>query len=133
MNRVTRRTLVFGWPAAFLWPARPASAASTRLGLIFVGQSTCPFCQSLAPALKQMSDLGVADVLLASMDRRPLPPFHTFEDGLAHPLTKDFRTVPQVLVYNPRLDQVTHVIGGVRNMRRFILRLSFALRQSAAL
>ena len=133
MNSLSRRALVLGLPAALLGPARQAMASQGRLGLIFVGQSTCPYCQSLAPVLMQLSNAGVADVMLASMDRRPLPPFFAFEDGLTHPLTREFRTVPQVLVYNPHLDQVTHVVGGVRNMRRFVLRLSIALRQSAAL
>ena len=133
MSNLSRRALVLGLPAALLVPARQAMASQGKLGLIFVGQSTCPYCRSLSPILMQLSDTGVADVMLASMDRRPIPPFFAFEDGLTHPLTRKFRTVPQVLVYNPRLDQVTHVVGGVRNMRRFVLRLSQALRQSAAL
>lgn len=130
---LTRRSLVLGLPAALIFPPRRAMASDQRLGLIFVGQSTCPYCQSLAPILGSMSDAGVADVMLASMDRRPLPPFFAYQDGLTHPLTRDFRTVPQVLVYNPRHDDVTHIISGVRNMRRFVLRLSHAMRQSAAL
>lgn len=126
---LTRRSMFLGMPSLML-SGRVALASESRLGLIFVGQSTCPYCQSLAPILMQLSDAGVADVLFASMDRRPLPPFHEFEDGLVHPMTRHYQTVPQVLVYNGRLGAVTHEIGGVRNMRRFVLRLSHAMRQS---
>ena len=129
---VTRRSVFLGLPALLL-SSRMAAASESGLGLIFVGQSTCPYCQALAPILMQLSDAGAVDVMFASMDRRPLPPFYRFEDGLTHPLTRDYRTVPQVLVYNARLDRVTHEIGGVRNMRRFVLRLSHAMRQSVAL
>ncbi|WP_342075147.1 conjugal transfer protein TraF [Yoonia sp. SS1-5] len=133
MKKMSRRSMMLGLPASLLLPARRAKAAGNQLGLIFVAQSTCPYCQSIAPVLKQLSDAGVADVMLASMDRRPVPPFVRFQDGHAHPLTAHFRSVPQVLVYNANLDQVTHVVGGVRNPRRYILRLSHALQQSAAM
>lgn len=132
-SKVTRRAVLAGLSATLILPARNAAASNTRLGLIFVAQSTCPYCRSLAPVLSQVGDTGQADVMLASMDRRPLPPFVRFEDGITHPLTQGFKTVPQVLVYNGRLDQITHVVGGVRTMRRFVLRLSMAMRQSAAM
>lgn len=129
---MNRRHFVFALPALAL-AARPAAASSSRLGLIFVGQSTCPYCAAIAPVLSRMNDAGHVDLMLASMDRRPIPPIYGFEDGLAHPLTRRVRTVPQVMIYHPELDQVTHVVGGVRNMRHFVRRLSQALREASSL
>lgn len=129
MNR--RRVLLL--PFSLLLPALPAQAASGRLGIIFVGQSSCPYCLAIAPILKQLQEAGSADVLVASMDMAAIPPFAAFEDGRAHPLTARFQTVPQVMIYHPGRDRVTHVVGGVRNLRHFVRRLSFALREASAL
>lgn len=133
MKALTRRTVMLGLPASFFLAPQQALAAGNRLGLIFVAQSTCPYCRAIAPVLMQVREADVADVMVASMDRRAVAPFADFEDGRSHPLTSRFQSVPQVLIYNPKLDRVTHVVGGVRNPRRYVLRLSHALRQSAAL
>jgi thiol-disulfide isomerase/thioredoxin len=130
---MNRRKFVVSGLAALLASAQMAQAAPSGLGIIFVAQSTCPYCAAIAPILAQLRDEAGVDVILASMDGAPLPPFMTFEDGRQNPLTAHYPAVPQVLIYSERLGRVTHEIGGVRTLRHFINQLSFALRQAAVL
>ena len=130
---MNRRRFVAALPAALLLSAHTANASPSRLGLIFVAQSTCRYCAAIAPVLKQLQDETGLDVLVASMDEQPVYPFTHFEDGLRHPLTAQFQSVPQVLIFNSKHQRITHHVGGVRTMRHFVLRLSWALRESALL
>lgn len=130
---MNRRNFVAALPAALLLSAQAANASPSRLGVIFVAQSTCPYCAAISPVLKQLQDETGIDVLVASMDRQPVRPFTTFEDGLRHPLTSDFQSVPQVLIFNSKHQRITHHVGGVRTMRHFVTRLSSALQQSSVL
>lgn len=130
---MNRRKFVITLPAALLLSAQAAQASPARLGIIFVAQSTCPYCAAISPILNELQTQGGVEILVASMDGTAIYPFPNFEDGLTHPLTAHYGSVPQVLIFNGRLGRVTHEVGGVRNMRRFILRLSTALRQSSAL
>jgi hypothetical protein len=130
---MNRRKFVITLPAALLLSAQAAQASPARLGIIFVAHSTCPYCAAISPILNELQTQGGVEVLVASMDRTAIYPFPNFEDGLTHPLTAHYASVPLVLIFNGRLGRVTHEVGGVRNMRRFILRLSTALRQSSAL
>ena len=130
---INRRRFCAALPAALACAAHPAHAYQPRLGLIFVAQSTCPYCAAIAPVLGQLEAETGIDVLVAAMDRRPIPPFTQFQDGTIHPLTAHFRTVPQVLVFNGHHQRITHHIAGVRTMRDFVSRLSLALQQSTAL
>jgi len=130
---MNRRKFVAALPVALLLSAQAASAAPASLGIVFVEQSTCPYCAAIAPVLKQLQDQTGIDVLVASMDLQPVLPFAEFEDGLRHPLTSHFQSVPQVLIFNSKYQRITHHVGGVRTMRHFISRLSSALRESALL
>ena len=131
---IDRRHLLMG-ASALLVPAGRAAAANRGpgIGLIFVAQSTCPYCRQIAPSLHDLNRATAIDVLVASMDGRGLAPFQGYEDGRTHPLTSSYRAVPVVLVYNRRLDRVTHEVTGIRSLRRFVTRLSLAMRQSAAM
>jgi len=130
---MNRRQFVAGLPVSLLLSAQVAQASPSGLGIIFVAQSTCPYCAVIAPILAQLRDEGGVDVIVASMNAAPVAPFPTFEDGRQNPLTAHFTSVPQVLIYNERLGQVTHEIGGVRTLRHFITRLSLSLQQASAL
>ncbi|WP_108816593.1 conjugal transfer protein TraF [Loktanella sp. Alg231-35] len=130
---MNRRKFVAALPAALLLSAQKANASPSGLGVIFVAQSTCPYCAAIAPVLKQLQDETGIDVLLASMDLQPVLPFTSFEDGLRHPLTAHFQSVPQVLIFNGKHQRITHHVGGVRTMRHFLSRLSSALRESSVL
>ena len=130
---MNRRKFIITLPAALLLSAQAAQASPARLGIIFVAQSTCPYCAAISPILNELQTQGGVEILVASMDRAAIYPFPDFEDGLTHPLTAHYASVPQVLIFNKRLGRVTHEVDGVRNMRRFILRLATALRQSSAL
>ena len=132
---MNRRFILSAIPASIVTLGIPsASAASASgLGIIFVGQSTCPYCAAAAPVLEQLHrDVGIP-VIVASMDGLPVYPFAHVQDARANPLTSHYASVPQVLVYNQRLDRVTHEFGGFRNMRHFINQLSSALRQASQL
>lgn len=128
---MNRRQFVTSLPAGVVLSATAAQASPSGLGIIFVAQSTCPYCAAVAPVLAQLRDQAGVDVLLASMDGATVPPFSSFEDGHAHPLTAHYKTVPQVLVYSERRGAITHEIGGVRTTRHFINQLSSALRQAS--
>lgn len=130
---MNRRTFFLAVPAALLSSAQAASATPAQLGIVFVAQSTCPYCAAIAPILKQLQDQTGVDVLVASMNLQPVLPFTEFEDGLRHPLTSEFRSVPQVLIFNSKYQRITHHVSGVRTMRHFVKQLSSALRESALL
>lgn len=130
---MNRRKFVAALPAGLLLSAQAVEASPTTLGVIFVAQSTCPYCAAIAPLLKQLQDQAGIDVLVASMDRQPVFPFPDFEDGLTHPMTAHFQWVPQVLVFNSKHQLITHHVEGVRTMRHFVSRLSSALRESSML
>ena len=130
---MNRRNFVAALPAALLLSPRAANASPSRLGVILVAQSTCPYCAAVAPVLKQLQDQTGIDILVASMDLQPVLPFTDFEDGLRHPLTAHFQYVPQVLIFNNKHQRITHHVGGVRTMRHFVTRLSPALQQSSVL
>lgn len=130
---MNRRQFFLTLPAALLGSVQVAQASPARLGLIFVAQSTCPYCAAIAPVLAQLQHDAGIDVLVASLDHRPITPFASFEDGTAHPLTAHYRSVPHVLVYNSGVGRITHEVSGVRTMRHFVQRLSISLRQSSAL
>ena len=133
MSDLNRRLFCLGVPGSLMFLSTSALASPARLGLIFVAQSSCPYCQALSPILKRLEDEAGIEVLVASMDQRPLAPFVGFEDGTQHPLTSHFRDVPHVMVFSANVGEVTHVVSGLRNMRHFALRLSRALREASAL
>ena len=130
---MNRRSVIMGLPAALFAASQARATSPARLGLIFVAQGTCPYCAAIAPVLAQLQRETGIDVLVASLDRRPVSPFGGFEDGTRHPLTAHYRSVPHVLVFNGRQNRITHEVSGLRTMRDFVGRLSTALRQSAAL
>lgn len=127
---MNRRRFLTTLPAFLLANPVLAEPVGPGVALIFVGTSWCPYCAEIAPLILPVErDAGVP-VLVASLDNQPIYPFPEWVDGRAHPLTRQFDQVPQVLVYNQRLDDITHVIGSYRNPRHFIQLLGLAFRQS---
>lgn len=113
-------------------PGAVRAAVADPAGLIFIAQSSCPYCQTLAPLLHDLSLRGLP-VLPVSMDRAPIAPFVDFEDGLLHPISTSVTSVPLVLVYHRRLDRITHEVAGFRDLRHYIRRLSRALDEARSL
>lgn len=132
---MNRRDVIRALPMSLVLLPKTVSAMphSSLIGLIFVAQSTCPYCRSISPSLFELKLRTGMDVLVASMDGRSLDPFPDFKDGRQHALTQRYRSVPVVLVYNERLGGVTHELLGLSTPRRFVTRLALAMRQSAAL
>lgn len=128
---MTRRA-VLAVPAALV-ATHSARAATARPGLIFAALATCPYCAQLSPILRSAAEDRTVDLLVASMDGGPVPPFPHIEDGRRHPLTAGLTRVPVVFVYNPHLDTVTHAIEGMRDPLHFLRRLRAALDASALL
>lgn len=128
---MTRRSILAALPASLIALVSPAQASPFGLGIIFVMQSDCPYCAAAAPVLYQLQQDAGVPVMLASMDGLAIHPFERAEDARLNPLTSRYPSVPQVLIYNAKLDGVTHEFGGFRNMRHFVNQLSSALRQAS--
>lgn len=120
--------------AALMGSTTLASArGGPGIGLIFVGAGSCPYCPIIAPVLWNLAQEVNIPIMLASMDRNPVAPFMEFQDGLSHPLTRDFADVPHILIWNAKYDQVTHKVSGFRNPRHFFQLLASAMKQAREL
>jgi len=116
-----------------LVPQAVLAATKPNVGLIFVGASWCQYCAAISPLLHDLQQQTGMDILVASLDRRPIAPFAAFEDATAHPAASGITSIPHIFVYNQTLDAVTHQVVGVRTSRSFVQRLSSAMAQSRAM
>ena len=133
VNRRRVLELLAGAGAVSSLPAAVSAATGPNVGLIFVGASWCHYCASVSPLLHDLQGQTGMEILVASLDRRPIAPFPDFEDATAHEAAAGITTIPHIFVYNKSLDAVTHQIVGVRTARSFVNRLSQAMRQSSAM
>jgi len=130
---MNRRMFVTSASALALSAPMAMARAQPRIGLIFVGAGSCPYCSVIAPVLWNLAQDTGMPVLLASMDGQPVGPFGRFEDGTVHPLTMGFQSVPHILIWHRDLDQVTHKVSGFRNPHHFTQLLSAAMSEASQL
>lgn len=129
---MNRREFLVGAAGLPLVPTSGRAGPNNPVGLIFIGQRSCPYCLTIAPVFHDLRAHGLS-VLPVSMDGAPVPPFKTFHDGRRHPVSASVSEVPTVLVYHAGLDRITHELVGFRDMRSYVLRLSRALGEARQL
>lgn len=126
----SRRTLLAGLAVLSASPVLSASVAwanhdpSSRLGIILVGASWCPWCHGAADQLHVATLQWGWPVLIASLDNKPIPPFDAFIEASDHPLTVGINRLPTTLIVEPTSDHIVSGFEGYKGAVSYLSRIA---------
>jgi F plasmid transfer operon protein len=119
---LSRRALL-GALSFLLFPAfaSPAKAGEhPRIALIFVGASWCPVCHGAAAALAPAAARSELEVLVASQDGKPIPPWTDFVDARGNPLTAEVKALPTLLFVDLARGEVFSRLEGFQSPGQYL-------------
>ena len=67
------------------------------------------------------------ELIVASADDRPIPPFERFAPASAHPIAQQVRAYPALLFFSPIENRIVARVDGIRSPRSYIARLNNTL------
>lgn len=104
-----------------------AKLSDEGAGLFFFFSSTCPYCQAMAPTLKQFQMRYGMDVLPISLDGAGLPEYPNFRvnDGQAEKLGVE--TVPALYLVSPEDKKIYPIGFGVMSVTDIVERINVIL------
>lgn len=94
---VNRRSFILSALIATCVPVTLQAQEHPRIGLIFVGASWCASCHAAASILAPAAEKSGLDILVASLDGKPIEPWSSFVDARGNPMTADVKAMPTLL------------------------------------
>lgn len=94
------------------------------VGLIFVGASWCPQCHMAAPLVRIAALNNDLPLLVASADDKAIPPFEHFAPASTHPIARQVKAYPSLLIWSSAENRIVARVDGIRTPRRYIARLN---------
>lgn len=119
---LSRRT-VLGVFSSLLLPGFASAAKAgehPRIALIFVGASWCPVCHGAAAALAPAAARSELEVLVASQDGKPIPPWTDFVDARGNPLTAEVKALPTLLFVDLTRGEVFSRLEGFQSPGQYL-------------
>lgn len=119
---LSRRTLL-GALSSVLFPAFASDAKAgehPKIALIFVGASWCPVCHGAAAALAPAAARSELEVLVASQDGKPIPPWTDFVDARGNPLTAEVKALPTLLFVDLTRGEVFSRLEGFQSLGQYL-------------
>lgn len=91
-----------------------------RIALIFVGASWCPVCHAAARVLAPAAERSGLEILVASQDGKPVPPWRNFVDARAHPIAAEVKALPTLLFVDLLEGRIIARLEGFGEPRQYL-------------
>ena len=121
-SRLSRRAVLAAAASLFLPTFTSAAKAGEhpRIALIFVGASWCPVCHGAAAALAPAAARSQLEILVASQDGKPIPPWTDFVDARGNPLTADVKALPTLLFVDLARGEIFSRLEGFQSPGQYL-------------
>ena len=122
-TRILNRRAVLGAFYSLILTAFAKTAKAgehPRIALIFVGASWCPVCHGAAAALAPAAARSDLEILVASQDGKPIPPWTDFVDARGNPLTAEVKALPTLLFVDLARGEVFSRLEGFQSPGQYL-------------
>ena len=119
---LSRRAVLAAFSVTLFPVLTPAARAGEhpRIALIFVGASWCPVCHGAAAAPAPAAARSELEILVASQDGKPIPPWTDFVDARGNPLTADVKALPTLLFVDLARGEVISRLEGFQSPSQYL-------------